>query len=339
MPDIPATKTVLTGPDKAALLLSSLGPDLSAHVLKLCREDMVERIISRMVGMHKVTADIALEVIEEGVQQAKSEALVEGGGMEKAREILVRALGVEPADDLLRRLYGGARHVPFDFMRDVDSHQLTDYLQSEHPQTAALVLSKISPQIAADVLSRFPRELQVQIVARIANMEPTSPDVVNEVEGVMRARLSGAIRRDYAASGGVDFLVQLLTHVNREIERNILAQLEAVAPEICEEVKSKMFLFEDIVTLEDRAIQRILRDVDMKVLTKAMRGASDEVKGTIFRNMSVRAADALREDIEALGPVHMDQVSKAQQAVVAVIRRLEEKEEIIIARGGENVYL
>lgn len=331
--------TKVAGPDKAAFLLASLGADLSAQVLKFCRDEVVERVISKMVGMHKFPPEVALQILDEGARLAQSEAMVEGGGMEAAREILVRALGHEAAEDLLRKLYGGARHSPFDFMRDVDSHQLTEYLQNEHPQTIALVLSKISPQMSADVLSRLPQDLQAQIILRIATMQPTSPEVVNEVEGVMRAKLSGAIRRDYAASGGVDFLVQLLAHVNRETEHNILSELERVAPEITDEVRSKMFLFEDIINLEDRSIQRILRDVDTKVLTKAMRGASDEVKNVIFKNMSVRAADSLREDIEALGPVHMDQVNKAQQAIVAVIRKLEEKEEIVISRGGENVYV
>jgi len=224
-------------------------------------------------------------------------------------------------------------------LREVDRNQLADFLSEEHPQTIALVLSRTSPDLTANVLQRLDPAVRADVAYRIATLEATPPDLVRDVEELLKQRLSGAVTRILGNVGGVDFLVQVLMRADRQTERTLLDHLDATVPELAEQIRAKMFVFEDIGKLDDRSIQRIIREVDMKELARALRGVGEEMKQAIYRNMSSRAAEMLRDELETMPPMRADQVSRAQRGIVNIVRRLEEQEEIIINRAGENELL
>jgi flagellar motor switch protein FliG len=253
-----------------------------------------------------------------------------------AREILEGALGGEKGGEIMDRILAGSQSLPFDFVKSSDPSQLLNFIANEHPQTIALVLSHLNPQQAATVLGALPTDQQSDIARRIATMGQTSPEVIRQVESSLREKMSSFIVEDVTLSGGVDFLVKVIQNVDRGTEKTILDFLDESAPELSDEVRKGMFLFEDIGGLDDRSIQRILRDVDSKDLTIALRGSGDELKEGVFRNMSGRAADILREEMDMSGPVRLRNVEEAQQRIVNIIRKLEEAEEIVVTRGGED---
>jgi len=223
---------------------------------------------------------------------------------------------------------------PFDFARKADPAQLLNFIQNEHPQTIALVLSYLEPAQAGQILSSLPQEMQADIARRIALMDSTSPEVINEVEQILERKLSATVVQDYTQTGGIEAVVEVLNGVDRATERTILDALEIQDPELAEEIKKRMFVFEDIVTLDNRAIQRIIREVDNNDLMLSLKVSSDEVKEVVFRNMSTRMAETFKEEMEFMGPVRLRDVEEAQSRIVAVIRRLEEAGEIVVARGG-----
>ncbi len=334
MPDV--SNKPPTGREKAALLLASLGPELSAEVLKHLPGPVVERLISDMLNLRRFDPQVINRVMEESLERTGVGPAIASGGLEAAREILTRVLGPTAAEDVLKRLNAHGANAPFQFLRDVDRNQLADFFNAEHPQTVALVLSRTAPDLTAQMLQRLETDLRVEVAYRIATMEPTPPEVVREVEGLLKQRLSGAVTRTGTGAGGVDFLVQVLMRSDRNTERALLEHLEATAPDLADQIRSKMFVFEDIAKLEDRAIQRIIREVDLKDLARALRGTKEEMRRAIFRNMSTRAAEMLQDEIETMGAMRADQVSRAQRSIVSIVRRLEEQEEIVINRGGEN---
>ena len=273
------------------------------------------------------------EVVSEFYQMAMAQDYISSGGLAYAQNVLEKALGSEKAMEIINRLTTSLQVRPFDFLRKTDPSQLVNFIQNEHPQTIALIMAYLEPDQAASVLSSLSPEAQADVVKRIAQMDRTSPDIIREVERVLERKLSTLVTNDFTTAGGVQAIVEVINRVDRTTEKSIIETLEVDNPELAEEIKRLMFVFEDIVQLDDRSLQMVLREVDTKDLSLALKATQGEVADKIYRNMSKRAADMLREEIEFMGPVKIRDVEEAQQKVVAVIRSLEEKGEIVIARG------
>ncbi|NUK29115.1 flagellar motor switch protein FliG [Parageobacillus sp. VR-IP] len=324
----------LTGRQKAAILLISLGPDVSASVYKHLSEEEIEKLTLEISNVRQVAADEKEEVLEEFHQIVLAQDYIAQGGIAYAKEVLEKALGPEKAMNIINRLTSALTVRPFDFARKADPMQILNFIQDEHPQTIALILSYLEPTQAGQILSALPQEMQADVARRIALMDSTSPDIINEVEQILERRLSTTVVQDYTQAGGIEAVVEVLNQVDRSTERTILDALEIQDPKLAEEIKKRMFVFEDIVTLDNRAIQRVIREVDNNDLMLALKVASDEVKEVVFRNMSTRMAETFKEEMQYMGPVRLRDVEEAQSRIVAVIRRLEEAGEIVIARGG-----
>ncbi|MBR8659496.1 flagellar motor switch protein FliG [Brevibacillus sp. NL20B1] len=324
----------LTGRQKAAILLISLGPEISAQVFKHLREDEIEQLTLEIANVRKVDSDEKDKILAEFHQIAVAKEVIAQGGITYAKEILQKALGESKAMDIINRLTANLQVRPFDFARKADPGQILNFIQNEHPQTIALVLSYLEPPQAAMILSALPQDRQADVAKRIALMDSTSPEVIAQVEQVLEQKLSATVTQDYTQAGGIEAIVAVLNGVDRATERTILDSLEIQDPELAEEIKKRMFVFEDIATLDNRSIQRVIRDVENTDLQLALKVASEEVREVIFRNMSKRMADTFKEEMEFMGPVRLRDVEEAQSRIVAIIRRLEEAGEIIIARGG-----
>ncbi|ERI09207.1 flagellar motor switch protein FliG [Aneurinibacillus aneurinilyticus] len=324
----------LSGRQKAAILLISLGPEVSAQVFKHLREEEIEQLTLEIANVRKVGGEDKESVLTEFHQICVAQEYISQGGINYAKEILEKALGQQKAFDIIHRLTAHLQVRPFDFARKADPGQILNFIQNEHPQTIALVLSYLEPEQSAAILSALPQERQAEVARRIALMESTSPDVISQVESVLEQKLSSTVVQDYTQAGGIESVVNMLNNVDRSTERVILDTLEIQDPELAEEIKKRMFVFEDIVVLDDRSIQRVIRDVENADLMLALKVANEEVRDVVFRNMSKRMADTFREEMEYMGPVRLRDVEEAQTRIVATIRRLEEAGEIIIARGG-----
>ncbi len=324
----------LTGKQKAALLLISLGPEVSASIYKHLNEEEIERLTLEISGVKRVEPEIKEDIIEEFHNIALAQDYISQGGIGYARTVLEKALGSEHAQAIINRLTSSLQVRPFDFARRAEPTQLFNFIQNEHPQTIALILSYLEPQQAGIILSSLPQEVQADIARRIATMDSTSPEVISEIEAVLERKLSSTVTQDYTETGGVDAVVEVLNGVDRTTEKTILDALEIQDPELAEEIKKRMFVFEDIVTLDNRSIQRVIRDCENEDLILSMKVSSEEVKDIIFRNMSTRMAETFKEEMEIMRPVRLRDVEEAQSRIVSVIRRLEDAGEIIIARGG-----
>jgi flagellar motor switch protein FliG len=324
----------LSGRQKAAILLISLGPEVSAQVFKHLREEEIEQLTLEIANVRKVDGAEKESVLTEFHQICVAQEYISQGGINYAKEILEKALGQQKAYDIIHRLTAHLQVRPFDFARKADPAQILNFIQNEHPQTIALVLSYLEPEQSAVILSALPQERQAEVARRIALMESTSPDVISQVESVLEQKLSSTVVQDYTQAGGIEAVVNMLNNVDRSTERVILDTLEIQDPELAEEIKKRMFVFEDIVVLDDRSIQRVIRDVENNDLMLALKVANEEVRSVVFRNMSKRMADTFKEEMEYMGPVRLRDVEEAQTRIVGVIRRLEEAGEIIIARGG-----
>lgn len=324
----------LSGKQRAAILLISLGPEVSAKVYKHLTEEEIERLTLEIANVRKVDSSLKDEVVNQFHQLVLAQDYITQGGIGYAKSILEKALGENEAMEIINRLTSTLQVRPFDFARKADPTQILNFIQNEHPQTIALILSYLQSEQAGQILSLLPQELQADVARRIALMDSTSPEIVNEVETILEQKLSATVTQDYTEAGGIEAVVDVLNSVDRSTERTILDALEIQDPELAEEIKKRMFVFEDIVTLDNRSIQRVIRDVENEDLMLALKVASDEVKEVIFRNMSKRMAETFKEDMEVMGPVRLRDVEEAQQRIVAVIRRLEEAGEIVIARGG-----
>jgi flagellar motor switch protein FliG len=327
-------KGELSGKQKAAILLISLGPDVSASVYKHLSEEEIEKLTLEISNVRQVEAQEKEAILEEFHQIALAQDYISQGGIAYAKEVLEKALGSEKAMNIINRLTSALMVRPFDFARKADPAQILNFIQNEHPQTIALILSYLDPAQAGQILSALPQEMQADVARRIALMDRTSPEIINEVEQILERKLSTTVVQDYTQTGGIEAVVEVLNGVDRSTERTILDALEIQDPELAEEIKKRMFVFEDIVTLDNRAIQRVIRDVDNTDLMLALKVSSDEVKEVVFRNMSKRMAETFKEEMEFMGPVRLRDVEEAQSRIVAVIRRLEEAGEIVVARGG-----
>lgn len=324
----------LTGKQKAAILLISLGPDVSASVYKHLSEEEIERLTLEISSVRKVDSLEKENILDEFHSIALAQDYITQGGIGYAKQVLEKALGVEQAAAIINRLTSSLQVRPFDFARKADPGQILNFIQNEHPQTIALILSYLEATQAGQILSELPQEVQADIARRIATMDSTSPEIINEVEQILERKLSTTVTQDYTQTGGIEAVVDVLNGVDRSTERTILDALEIQDPELAEEIKKRMFIFEDIVTLDGRAIQRVVRDSENDDLKLALKVASEEVKDIIFKNMSKRMVETFVEEMEYMGPVRLRDVEEAQSRIVAVIRRLEESGEIVVARGG-----
>lgn len=326
----------MSGPEKAAILIITLGLELSATIFKYLRQDEVERIVLEIAKISTVPLEKRDAVVQEAYQRAIALKYINEGGIEYAKEILERSFGSNHADDMTSRLFAALKHGnPLELVKKTEPAQLLQFIQDEHPQTIALILVYMASEQAGAVLSELTPELQAEVAMRIAILQKTAPEVLEQLDELLGRRLlvSGA---DFSKAGGVQSLASVMNFVDRETERNILDDLTKRDPDLAIEVKNLLFVFEDIIGLDDRSIQRILKEVDGKDLALALKAGNDDLLERIFKNMSERAATVLREDIEILGPVRVREVGKAQQAIVDVIRTLEENGQIIISRGAKD---
>ncbi|MCL2052046.1 MAG: flagellar motor switch protein FliG [Lachnospiraceae bacterium] len=322
------------GLQKAAILLIALGPEKSAHIFKHLKEDEIEELTLEIANTRSITPQIKETVLDEFYQVLLAQQYIAEGGIGYAKELLEKALGQDKAMDVIGKLTASLQVKPFEFVRKTDASQLLNFIQDEHPQTIALILSYLSPSQSALIISALPPDRQSDVARRIAMMDRTSPDVIKEVERVLESKLASLVNQDFSIIGGIDAIVEILNTVDRGTEKHIMETLEIEEPELADEIRKKMFVFEDILLLDDRAIQRVLRDVDNNDLAIALKGSNEEVQNTIFNNMSSRLSVMIKEDMEFMGPVRMKDVEEAQQKIVNIIRKLEDSAEIVISRGG-----
>ena len=324
----------ISGIQKAAILLITLGPEKSALIFKHLKEEEIEELTLEIANTRSVTPQIKDRVINEFYEVCLAQQYIAEGGIGYAKELLEKALGEDKAMDVIGRLTASLQVKPFEFVRKTDAYQLLNFIQDEHPQTIALILSYLAPSQAAMIISALPPDRQADVARRIAVMDRTSPDVIKEVESILETKLASLVNQDYTIIGGVDAVVDILNTVDRGTEKHIMEALEIEEPELADEIRKKMFVFEDILLLDDRAIQRVLRDVDNNDLAMALKGANEQVQNAIFNNLSKRLAVMIKEDMEFMGPVRMKDVEEAQQKIVNIIRKLEDSAEIVISRGG-----
>jgi flagellar motor switch protein FliG len=329
----------LSSKQKAAIILMCLGPDLSGKVIRHFDEDQIEMLSLEVARLDKVSSDQRELVIDEFYDLALAQEYISEGGVEHAKKVLESAFGETKASQIVARIVQAMQVVPFDFLKKADPGQVLSFIQDEHPQTIALILAYMPMNNAALILSKLPSELRAEVAGRIAMMDQTPPEVIRRVEQVLEKKVSSILNQEMTKAGGPKALVDLLNRVDRSTERLIMDSLQERNPELAETVKNMMFVFEDIVQLDDRAVQQVLKEVDLKELATALKGVTQEVQNKVFRNMSERAVNMLREDMDFMGPVRLKVVEDAQQKIVGVIRRLEEAGEVVIGRGGEEDVL
>lgn len=328
----------LSGAQKAAILLLKLDKEHSAKVLKLLGEAEVAQVTAEIVRARSISKDDTDHALTEFAALVVAGDHVSSGGLATAQKLLQASLGEHRAAEILESLQQSLVKAPFEFLRNADPRQILNFMSSEHPQTIALLLAHISPDIASTVVGGLPEDVQRDVSVRIATLEQSSPEVMAMLEAQLERRLSSVVKSQTsaAAADGVQTLIEILNRSDRATERSIFEGLESHNEELADEVRSRMFVFEDIVTLEDRAVQLVLRQVDAKELATALKGVRAEVKQKIMRNMSERAAQNLDEEIVLLGAVKMKTVEEAQGAIVRVIRALEESGEVVVTRGTDE---
>jgi flagellar motor switch protein FliG len=322
------------GRRKAAVMVIALGHERASEVFKHLRQDEIDELILEIASLNGVDISEREHVLEEFYHAHMAQDYIAEGGLDYAREVLERALGAPKATEIIGRLSSFVQVAPFEFLRRTDPSQVTNFIQHEHPQTIALILAYLPPELASAVLTGLPERMQSDVAMRVAVMDRTQPEVIKQVEQTMESKLASIINQDFTAAGGVRALVDMLNLVDRTTERHILESLDESNPELAEEVRKLMFVFEDLLLLDDRSIQQLLKEIEGKDIALALKGTSDEVQEKIYANMSQRAATMLREDMAYMGPQRRRVIEEAQQKIVGVVRRLEEAGRIIIARGG-----
>ncbi len=327
----------LNGRRKAAILLVALGPEIAAEIYRSLSDAEIEQITVEIAALGNLNTETINIVLEEFYHTAMAQQYLGTGGIQKARDILEKALGPRKALEIIARLQGVLQVTPFDFVKRVEPEHLLNFISGEHPQTIALILSHLAPEQAAPIISALPPEQQAEVAMRIATMDQTAPEITREVERVLERKIATVLSQEFTTVGGVEALAELLNRVDRTTERSIMETLEAENAELADAIKKRMFVFEDVILLDDRSIQQVLKEVDQRELAIVLKGSSDEVKNKIFGNMSQRAAEIVKEDMEFMGPVRVRQVEEAQQRFVAVIRRLEEAGDITITRSEDDL--
>ncbi|MBD5465834.1 MAG: flagellar motor switch protein FliG [Lachnospiraceae bacterium] len=324
----------ISGLQKAAILLIALGPEKSSLVFKHLKEEEIEELTLEIANTRSITPQVKEEVISEFYEVCLAQQYIAEGGIGYAKELLEKALGSDKAVEVIGKLTASLQVKPFEFVRKAEAGQILNFIQDEHPQTIALILSYLPSGQAASIIASLPPDRQADVAKRMAMMDRTSPDVIKEVEKILESKLSSLVNQDYTIIGGVDAVVDILNTVDRGTEKHIMETLEIEEPELADEIRKKMFVFEDVLLLDDRAIQRVLRDVDNNDLAIALKGSNEQVQTAIFNNLSKRLATMIKEDMEFMGPVRMKDVEESQQKIVNIIRKLEDSGEIVISRGG-----
>jgi flagellar motor switch protein FliG len=320
---------------KAAVLLLCLGVERSSKVLQYLGESELERVLMAVSEIGTVSQETRAEVMQEAVALSMASANMMMGGVEYSRQLLARAVGPRRGAEILERISASQQLSSFEILRSADPAQVANLLAEEHPQTIALVLSYLEAKLAADIMTHLPPELQVEVTLRLAKMDRVSPNVVDVIERGLKHKLSGVISvAGFRETGGVSFLVKMLNNVDRGVQKTIFEALEPVSPSLVEEIRANMFTFDDLVKLDDKSIQRVLRDVNKQDLALAFKGAPEKVRELIYRNLSERARETLQEEVELLGPQLAKNVYAAQRRIVEVVRSLEEAEEIVIGGAG-----
>jgi len=333
------TALKLSGLQKAAILLISMGREASTKVFNHLSEEEIEQLTLAIANIQKVDPKEKQEVLQEFHEMCIAQDYLAVGGIGYAQDVLESAVGKEKAKQIIMRLTSQLQIKPFDFARRIDPIQIYNFLQNEHPQTIALVLAHLEPQQASSILSSLTEELQSDVARRIALLEQASPEVIKEVERILEEKLATSIRHDYSVVGGIESIVSILNGVDRSTEKSILEQLEMDNQELADEIKKRMFVFEDIITLDPRAIQRVIQEVENQDLLLALKAASPEVKKVIFDNMSRRMVETFEEEMQYLGPVRVKDVEESQGRIVSIIRRLEDAGEVVISRGDNDGLL
>ena len=332
-----ATTTESTGIRKAAILLLSLSQDEAAQILKRLPASQVEEVSREIASIGDIPVGDRRDVFGEFYNLALANSWVAEGGLEYAKALLLKSLSEEDAKRIIKQVTQQVQTTPFSFLQKAESENLLTFIQDEHPQTIALILAHLPAQKASEIMVGLPSQKQIEVVKRIANMEQTNPEVIKEVERGLEHRLSDIVSQTFEKAGGVDTVAEILNLADRSTEKGIMEGLEAEDPDLVEQIRRLMFVFEDILLVNDKGIQSVLKEVDNEELGLALKTASEELKQKIFKNMSERAAQLIQEDMQFMGPVRVSDVEAAQQKIVDVVRRLEDAGEIIIAgRGGEK---
>lgn len=325
----------LTGPQRAAVLLLSVDKEAAAVLLKQLDAASVEEVTRELASISRVAPDVRVQIVREFYETVLAQSWVAEGGLEYASALLKQSVDPATADRIIQQISQSVQQTPFAFLQKAESDHLLTFIQDEHPQTIALIVSHLPHHKSAEILGGLPSQKQIEVIKRIANMEQTNPEVIREVEKGLESRLSNMLTQRLEKTGGVDTVAEMLNLVDRSTEKGILEGLETEDPDLVEAIRRLMFVFEDILLVNDKGIQAVLKEVDNDELALALKTASDELKDKVFKNMSERAAELIKEDMEYMGPVRVSDVEAAQQRIVDVVRRLEEAGEIIIAgRGG-----
>ena len=327
----------ITGVRKAAVLLLSLNQDEAAEILRRLPPEAVEEVSREIASLGEIPLSMRGSVFGEFYNLALANSYLAEGGLEYAKTLLRKALPEGDADKAIKQVTQQVQTTPFSFLQKAESENLLTFIQDEHPQTIALILAHLPAQKASEILVGLPSQKQIEVVKRIANMEQTNPEVIKEVERGLEHRLSDIVSQTFEKAGGVDTVAEILNLADRSTEKGIMEGLEAEDPDLVEQIRRLMFVFEDILLVNDKGIQAVLKEVDNEELSLALKTASQELKDKIFKNMSERAAQLIAEDMQYMGPVRVSDVESAQQKIVDIVRRLEDAGEIIIAgRGGEK---
>lgn len=337
MTAVAESKREINGAQKAAAVIIALGADTASKIYKYLKEDEVEQLTYEIARMSHLTSDEVNAVLGDFYQLCLTQKVITDGGVGYARNVLEKAYGAQEAASLLDRVTKTLKTRAFEFLRKADYKNLLTAIQNEHPQTIALVLSYARPDQAATVISELPPDKRVDVVQRIANMDRTSPDVIKVVEDNLADKFSNVLDVEFTQFGGVDYVADVMNNMDRTNEKAIFDELNRKNAELSEEIRKKMFVFEDITTLDNMSIQRFLREVDSKDLVYALKGANKEVADAIFNNMSTRAGENVKSDLEYTHNVRLRDVEEAQQRIVGVIRRLESEGELVIAKGGDEI--
>jgi flagellar motor switch protein FliG len=327
----------LSGVKKSAILLLTLPQDQAAEVLKRLPAEAVEEISREIASIGDVNATTRRDVFGEFYNVALASNYANEGGLDYAKQLLLKSLSEADAQRIIKQVTQQVQTTPFSFLQKAESENLLTFIQDEHPQTIALILAHLPPQKASEILVGLPSQKQIEVVKRVANMEQTNPEVIKEVERGLEHRLSDIVSQTFEKAGGVDSVAEILNLADRSTEKGIMEGLEAEDPDLVEQIRRLMFVFEDILLVNDKGIQSVLKEVDNEELSLALKTASQELKDKIFKNMSERAAQLIQEDMQYMGPVRVSDVESAQQKIVDIVRRLEDSGDIVIAgRGGEK---
>jgi len=335
--EIPNAKDELDGIKKAAVLLLSIDQVAAAELLKRLSSKSVEDVTRELASLGNVTNKVRDSILKEFYDMALAQSWVNEGGLDYAKNLLMQSLDPSEANRIVQQISQQVRKTPFSFLQKAESQNLLTFIQDEHPQTIALIVSHMAYHTAAEILAGLPGPKQIEVVKRVANMEQTNPEVIAEVEEGLEARLSNLLSQSFEKIGGVETVAEMLNLTDRTTEKGVMEGLETEDPDLVEQIRRLMFVFEDILLVDDRGIQSVLKEIDNDELAMGLKTASEDLREKIFKNMSERAAELIREDMQYMGPVRVSDVESAQQRIVDVVRRLVDAGEIVISGRGEDM--